>query len=86
MEVYLNVAETGEGIYGIDAASREYFRKPARALTKKESALLTVSLPNPRIWPLYKPTRLQYGKQQWILQRLNKIYPDKPETTSPLVP
>ncbi len=47
MEVYLNIAEWGPGIFGIEAASRFHFNKPASRLTQRESALLAVSLPNP---------------------------------------
>ena len=57
IEVYLNIAEWGEGIYGIEAASRHYFRKPALALTPKEAALLAVTLPAPARRNPAKPSR-----------------------------
>jgi monofunctional glycosyltransferase len=47
MENYLNIAEWGDGIFGAEAASRHYFRKPARDLTRREAALLASALPNP---------------------------------------
>jgi len=47
LEVYLNVAEFGDGIYGVEAAARRFFGKSPSALTKKESALLAAVLPNP---------------------------------------
>ncbi|HZH09144.1 MAG TPA: monofunctional biosynthetic peptidoglycan transglycosylase [Microvirga sp.] len=47
MEVYLNVAEWGEGVFGAEAAAQKYFRKPAKALTRREAALLARALPNP---------------------------------------
>lgn len=47
MEVYLNMAEWGPGIFGVEAASQHYFRKSARALSPYESALLIAVLPNP---------------------------------------
>jgi monofunctional glycosyltransferase len=47
MENYLNIAEWGEGIFGAEAAARHYFRKPARALTRREAALLATALPSP---------------------------------------
>jgi monofunctional glycosyltransferase len=47
MEVYLNIAEWGPGIFGIEAASRYHFNKPASRLTQREAALLAVALPNP---------------------------------------
>ena len=50
MEVYLNVAEWGDGIYGVEAAARAHFGKSAAALTPREAALLAAVLPNPREW------------------------------------
>lgn len=47
LEIYLNIAEWGPGIYGAEAAARHHFRKPARSLSDRESALLAVTLPNP---------------------------------------
>ncbi|MDI6027882.1 monofunctional biosynthetic peptidoglycan transglycosylase [Corticibacterium sp. UT-5YL-CI-8] len=47
MEIYLNIAEWGPGIYGIEAASQYHFGKPAKNLTRRQAALLAVSLPNP---------------------------------------
>lgn len=50
LEVYLNVAEWGPGVYGVEAAARRYFNKPAAKLTGREAALLAVLLPNPQQW------------------------------------
>jgi len=50
MEVYLNIIEWGDGVYGAEAASRAHFGKPASALTRREAAVLAVLLPNPRNW------------------------------------
>jgi monofunctional biosynthetic peptidoglycan transglycosylase len=47
LEIYLNIAEWGPGIFGAEAAARYHFRKPASLLTAREAALLAVSLPNP---------------------------------------
>ena len=47
LEIYLNIAEWGPGIFGAEAAARYHFRKPALLLTPREAALLAVSLPNP---------------------------------------
>lgn len=56
MEVYLNVAETGPGLFGVEAAARHYFGKPASALTLREAALIASLLPNPKRWSAAKPT------------------------------
>ena len=57
MEIYLNVAEWGPGIYGIEAASRYYFKVPAAKLSLRQATLLAVSLPNPILRKASKPTR-----------------------------
>jgi monofunctional glycosyltransferase len=48
LELYLNVIEWGEGIYGVKAAAKHYYKKPLGMLTKAEAAALAVMLPNPR--------------------------------------
>jgi monofunctional glycosyltransferase len=48
LEVYLNVAETGKGVFGVEAAARKFFKKSASKLTKTEAAMIAASLPNPR--------------------------------------
>jgi monofunctional biosynthetic peptidoglycan transglycosylase len=73
MEVYLNVIETGKGIYGAEKASQIYFNKPASGLTASEAALLTAILPNPLKWNPAKPTRYLYSRQQWILWNMGNI-------------
>lgn len=50
LEIYLNVVEWGRGIYGVEAASRHYFKKSAASLTPEEAAFLAAILPNPRRW------------------------------------
>jgi monofunctional glycosyltransferase len=57
MEVYLNVAQWGPGIFGAEAASRYYFNKSAAELTRREALLLAVALPNPRWRNPAKPSR-----------------------------
>ncbi|WP_246727843.1 transglycosylase domain-containing protein [Chelativorans sp. Marseille-P2723] len=47
MEIYLNIAEWGPGIYGVEAASQHYFGKPTKSLSARQAALLAVTLPNP---------------------------------------
>ena len=62
IEVYLNVAEWGPGIYGAESAARTYFGKPAAQLTRREASLLAAVLPNPRRWSPAKPTRYIEGR------------------------
>lgn len=54
LEIYLNVIEWGERIYGIEAASRRYFGKPAASMDPAESALLTAMIPNPIVYNPYR--------------------------------
>ncbi len=67
LELYLNVAEWGEGIFGVEAASRHYFGKPSSELTPEEAARLASVLPNPR---KYNPA----GDQRYVINRSNLIY------------
>ncbi len=67
IELYLNVAEWGEGIFGIEAASRHYFGKPASALSAREASRLAAVLPNPR---LYDPL----GSSKYVRRRSERIY------------
>ncbi|TCU23832.1 monofunctional biosynthetic peptidoglycan transglycosylase [Rhizobium azibense] len=57
MEIYLNIAEWGPGIYGIEAAARYHFKVPASKLSRRQAALLAVSLPNPIDRNASKPRR-----------------------------
>jgi len=56
LEVYLNVVEFGDGVYGIEAASRRFFGKPAARLGSTEAALLAAVLPNPKRWRADRPS------------------------------
>jgi len=73
LEVYLNVIETGDGIYGADSATRLYYGKSAESLTRRQAALLIAVLPNPRRWSPAKPTRYIYFKQGLILRNMRQI-------------
>ncbi len=69
LEIYLNVIEWGDGIYGAEAASRRYFRKPASALNVSEAAYLSAMIPNPRTVfnPQTNPRRV--ARRQRIIMR-----------------
>lgn len=73
MEVYLNVIETGKGIYGAEAAAQEYFKKPAKKLTNKEAALIAAVLPNPRKWSPAKPTAYIKRKATRIVHFMGRM-------------
>ena len=75
LEVYLNVIEWGNGIYGAEAAARTYFRKPASALTAEESARLAAAIINPRVLNPGRPTARLRTRQQMILRRMGAVTP-----------
>ena len=70
LELYLNVAEWGPGIYGIGEASRHYFAKPPSALTLGESAMLAAILPSPLRWNPQRAPQVAMRRQQALLSRL----------------
>ncbi|MDR2907064.1 MAG: monofunctional biosynthetic peptidoglycan transglycosylase [Bacteroidales bacterium] len=72
MEVYLNVIETGQGIYGVQRASEIYFKKPANKLSKGEAALLIACFPDPRRRRPDRPTEYLYKRQGQIMSLMNK--------------
>jgi monofunctional biosynthetic peptidoglycan transglycosylase len=77
LEVYLNVSEMGKGIFGMEAAARSYFKKPAKKLTRSEAAKIAASLPNPKkytVKPLSKTVQRRY---LWVEQQMINLAPDK---------
>jgi monofunctional biosynthetic peptidoglycan transglycosylase len=72
LELYLNVVEMGERVYGAEAASQFYFHKPASALTPNEAALLAGCLPNPRAMVPGAPNKRLRARQRMILSRLRR--------------
>ena len=75
MEVYLNVAQFGRGIFGVEAASRYYFNKSAADLTRREAVLLVAALPNPRFRNPAKPSRRMLLVARSIERRLPIMVP-----------
>lgn len=72
LEIYLNVVEFGERVYGAEAAARFYFKKPASALSPSEAALLAGCLPNPRKMNPGAPSKRLRSRQRIILSRMNR--------------
>lgn len=73
LTVYLNIAEFGPGIFGVETASQTYFHKPASQLTRQEAALLAAVLPNPIIYHANRPSAYTRQRQQWILQQMGQL-------------
>jgi monofunctional glycosyltransferase len=80
LEIYLNMIEWGDGIFGCEAASRVYFGKSCAALSPAEAALLAGAIINPREHSPAKPTRRLLRRQQIILKRMRIV-----ETPPPVV-
>ncbi|HEY5893816.1 MAG TPA: monofunctional biosynthetic peptidoglycan transglycosylase [Chthoniobacterales bacterium] len=73
LELYVNVIETGDGIYGIEAAARNYYGKSARDLTRAQSAMIAAILPAPRTWDPLHPTKRVERRQEIILHRIRDV-------------
>jgi len=85
MQVYLNVIEFGDGIYGAEAASQQFFHISAKKLTRQQAALLAAVLPNPRKFSAKSPSNYIRKRQSWIIGQMNngggelKYEEEKPE-------
>lgn len=73
VEVYLNVAEFGDTIYGVESAANYYFNKSSKNLTYKESAYLAALLPNPRILTEKGNSDYLRERQYWIIRQMNNL-------------
>ena len=71
MEAYLNVIELGPGVYGVEAASKKFFKKPAKKLNLSEAALLASVLPNPIKFKVDRPSAYISRRQKRIMGRMN---------------
>lgn len=76
LEVYLNVAEMGKGIYGIEAAAQHYFNKPAKNLTRSEAAMILSCLPNPKKYTVKPLSGFVARRYPWVLQQMNNLETD----------
>ncbi|MET0657838.1 MAG: monofunctional biosynthetic peptidoglycan transglycosylase [Steroidobacteraceae bacterium] len=73
LEVYLNIAEFGKGIYGAEAAARRFFGKSAARVSAPDAALLAAVLPNPIRLKVAAPSRYVRSRQQWILRQMRSL-------------
>ena len=76
LEVYMNIAEMGEGIFGIQAASESYFGKPASKLTRPEAAMIIACLPSPKRYTVKPMSRWVGWKYPRVLQQMRFIEDD----------
>jgi monofunctional biosynthetic peptidoglycan transglycosylase len=73
LEVYLNVAEFGKGVFGVGAAAKAYYRKAPARLTAHDAALLAAVLPSPKRMRVNAPSRYVRSRQQWILGQMRSL-------------
>ena len=85
LELYLNVVEWGDGIYGAEAAARVYFGKPAGSLSTAESALLAAALSNARLLNPAHPTPRLRRRQAMVMRRMGAVTPP-PVVAGPVLP
>jgi monofunctional biosynthetic peptidoglycan transglycosylase len=73
LEVYLNIVELGDGVFGVEAASLRDFHKPASRLTAEEAALLAAVLPNPIRLRVSRPSAYVEERRGWIVQQMDQL-------------
>jgi monofunctional biosynthetic peptidoglycan transglycosylase len=73
LEIYLNIAQFGDGIYGVEAASQRFYRKPASRLGREEAALLAAVLPSPVRFKVQAPSPYVLQRRDWILGQMRGL-------------
>ncbi len=76
LEVYLNEAEMGKGIFGIEAASKKYFKHSASKLSRSEAAMIAASLPNPARFTVKPLSPFVSRKYPWVMRQMNNLQGD----------
>jgi monofunctional biosynthetic peptidoglycan transglycosylase len=76
LEIYLNVAEFGPGVYGVEAAGEAYFAETAARLSDAEAALLAAVLPAPKTSSVVRPSGYVRERQRWILAQMRRLERD----------
>lgn len=73
LEVYLNIAQFGKSVFGVDQASEIFFSKPPSKLTRRESARLAAVLPNPERFSAAKPSKYVNRRTRWIMRQMSNL-------------
>jgi monofunctional biosynthetic peptidoglycan transglycosylase len=73
LETYLNVAEFGPGVFGVEAAAQRFFGVPASRLTASQAGLLAAVLPNPHRFNVARPSDYVLSRQEWILTQMRLL-------------
>jgi monofunctional biosynthetic peptidoglycan transglycosylase len=77
LEVYLNVAEMGKGVFGTEAAARQYFKKSAKKLSRSEAAMIAACLPNPKKYTIKPLSSAIKRRSPGVEQQMANLAPDK---------
>jgi len=73
LEIYMNIAQFGPGVFGVGAAGEMYFNRTAGELTREQSALLAAALPAPSRFRVTAPSAYMRKRQQWILRQMQQL-------------
>jgi monofunctional biosynthetic peptidoglycan transglycosylase len=73
MEVYVNIIETGDGLYGVEVVSQKHFQRSAKKISKSQAALIAATIPNPRKYSVSKPSSYIKKRQKWVLKNMNNL-------------
>lgn len=76
LERYLNIAEMGRGVFGVQAAAKKYFNKDAKDLTRGEAAQIAACLPNPKLYSVKPLSRYVAGRYDDIMRQMNNLQQD----------
>ncbi len=76
LEMYLNVAEMGDGVFGIEAAAQSYFNKPAKNLSRQEAAMIAACLPSPKRYKVKPASGYVAARSRTIVQQMNNLQSD----------
>jgi monofunctional glycosyltransferase len=77
LEMYLNVAEMGDGVFGIEAAAQHNFKKPAKRLTQQEAAMIASCLPNPKKYTLKPLSARVATRYPWVMHQMGNLAEDE---------
>jgi monofunctional glycosyltransferase len=76
LEVYLNVSEMGKGVFGVEAAAQQYFKKASKKLTRTESAKIAACLPNPKKYTVNPPSSYITKRYPWVVRQMDNLQDD----------
>ncbi|MEO6315668.1 MAG: monofunctional biosynthetic peptidoglycan transglycosylase [Chitinophagaceae bacterium] len=77
LEVYMNVAEMGNGVFGIESAAQHNFKKSAARLSRQEAAMIAACLPNPKVYTIRPVSRQVALRYPWIMRQMNNLAGDE---------